>query len=409
MGHWRIDRRTFLAGAAAAITPGPTRAEASQARAGASSALPAAHDSSFDPWIEVRADHLTENAAEVSRFAGGRPLLAVIKNNAYGLGLLPAARALASSKAVRGLAVVKLHEALDLREAGVKSPILMMGPFDARDIAEMHARDIMPMVYTPIGDVLERAAQGAGKPMTVHVKIDTGLGRVGVPYREAATLVKDLAARKGVTIGGVMMTFTEDAAFDQEQLRRFERLAADLKGAGIDIGLRHAASSYTLFQHDNALLDMVRPGMVLYGIYPEPKFRAAKRMELRTALAFRTRVLYVKQLAAGESAGYERAYVAKRDTWIATLPVGHADGWPRAAAKGAKVRIGTRLYPVIASVSASHTIIEIGADQTVRAGDIATLFDWQEGSRPEDVAAACGASVYDLTMHLGGHLSRRVV
>jgi alanine racemase len=193
-------------------------------------------------------------------------------------------------------------------------------------------------------------------------------------------------------------------------LQRFESLTSELTKTGVSIGLRHAASSYTLFQHDNAMLDMVRPGMVLYGIFPEPKFRAAaKRLDLRPAVAFRTRVLYVKKLEAGESAGYERAYVAKRDTWIATLPVGHADGWPRAAAKGAKVRIATTLYPVIASVSASHTLVEIGAESTVRVGDIATLFDWQEGSRPEDVAAACGASVYDLTMHLGGHLARRVV
>jgi alanine racemase len=367
------------------------------------------HDSSFDPWIEIRADHLRHNADEVARFAAHRPVLAVIKNNGYGLGLIAVARVLAQSNAVRGLAVVKLQEALTLRDAGITAPILMMGPFDTADVAEMQARDIMPMVYMPIGDVLARAAQGAGKPITVHVKIDTGLGRVGVPYRDAAALVTDLASRRNVVIGGLMMTFTEDAQFDLEQLKRFETLAATLKTGGVNIGMRHAASSYTLFQHDNALLDMVRPGMVLYGIYPEAKFRAMKRMDLRPALAFRTRVVYLKKLLAGESAGYERAFVAKRDTWIATLPVGHADGWPRAAAKGAKVRIGARLYPVVASVSASHTLIDAGAEPTFRAGDIATLFDWEEGSRPEDVAAACGASVYDLTMHLGGHLARRVV
>jgi alanine racemase len=401
-----IDRRSFLQLSAAALIPSTERAGVTTQNA---SAPPRAHDSSFDPWLEVRADHLAHNATEVARLAGGRPIFAVIKNNAYGLGLLPVARALAASPAVHGLAVVKLHEALTLRDAGVKAPVLMMGPFDTRDVAEMHARDIMPMVYTPIGDVLERAAQGAGRPITVHVKVDTGLGRVGVPFRDAADLVRDLASRKGVIIGGMMMTFTEDAQFDQEQLRRFESLTSELTKTGVRIGLRHAASSYTLFQHDNAMLDMVRPGMVLYGIFPEPKFRGAKRLDLRPAVAFRTRVLYGKKLEAGESAGYDRAYVAKRDTWIATLPVGHADGWPRAAAKGAKVRIGTTLYPVIASVSASHTLVEIGPEPVGRVGEIATLFDWQDGSRPEDVAAACGASVYDLTMHLGGHLARRVV
>ena len=401
-----INRRSFFGRSAAALTPlAWPRIAAAQAAA----ARVAPHDSSFDPWLEIKAGHLTDNAAEVSRFAGGRPVLAVIKNNGYGHGVVNAARVLSEAKAVRGLAVVKLHEAMTLRDAGVQVPILMMGPFDNADVAEMQARDITPMVYTPIGDVLARAAAGSGKPLTVHVKIDTGLGRVGVPYREAAAFVRDLVSRTGIVIGGVMMTFTEDLKFDQEQLRRFEALTSELSRAGIKVGLRHAASTYTLFQHDNAGLDMVRPGMALYGIYPEPAFRKAKKVALRPALAFRTRVVYVKKLEAGESAGYERAFVAKTGTWIATLPVGHADGWPRVAAKGAKVRIGAAMYPVIASVSASHTLVEIGPNPVVTIGDVATLFDWQEGSRPEDVAAACGASVYDLTMHLGGHLTRKLV
>lgn len=410
-----ITRRSFFGRAAAALTPlaMPHAAEV-HGRAPASAAERAAvtlapHDSTFDPWLEIRADHLAQNTAAASRAAGNRPVLAVIKNNGYGHGVVNAGRALSKAKAVRGLAVVKLHEALTLRDAGVTAPILMMGPFDTADVAEMQAHDIMPMVYTPIGDVLARAAAGSGKPLTVHVKIDTGLGRVGVPYREAGAFVRDLASRAGVVVGGMMMTFTEDMVFDQEQLRRFEALAAELTLSGVGIGVRHAASTYTLFQHDNAALDMVRPGMALYGIYPEPAFRRAKKMTLVPALAFRTRVVYVKRLEPGESAGYDRAYMAKRATWIATLPVGHADGWPRAAAKGARVRIGAAMYPVIASVSASHTLVEIGAEPAVRIGDIATLFDWQEGSRPEDVAASCGASVYDLTMHLGGHLPRRVI
>ncbi len=114
-------------------------------------------------------------------------------------------------------------------------------------------------------------------------------------------------------------------------------------------------------------------------------------------------------LEAGSSAGYNRAFIATEPTWVATVPVGHADGWPREAAKGATVRIRGRAFPVVASVSASHTIVHLGAETVVQAGDVATCFDWESGSRPEDVAAACGASVYDMTMHLGGHLAKRVV
>lgn len=366
--------------------------------------------SSFDPWIEINPQHLARNVAEVSRAVGGRPILAVIKNNGYGLGVVEVARVLAGLPQVRGLAVIKLQEALAIRDAGISVPVLLMGPVNEVELEELHKRDIMPMVYAPLaGAMLSRVIARVHKPIKVHVCVDTGLGRVGVPYRDAPLLIRDIASRDGVTIDGVMMTFSEDQEFDREQLRRFVALTDDLRTQGISTGVRHAASSYTLFQHPDVTLDMVRPGMALFGVYPEPGFRKSHRMTLVPAGALRTRVAYVKVLEPGESAGYNRAYVAKRATWVATLPVGHADGWPRIAAKGATVRIAGRRYPVIASVSASHTIVELGENTTVRAGDIATLWDWVNASRPEDVAAACGASVYDLLMHLGGHLPRRAV
>lgn len=364
---------------------------------------------SFDPWIEVHAPNLTHNAREVARAAGKRPILAVIKNNAYGLGGPAVARLLEPLPEIHGFAVVKLDEAVLLRDRGIKKPVLLMGPFTTGELATLTAKDIMPMVYTPIGADLERASAGLGRPLDIHVCVDMGLGRVGVPHAEAAARIRDLAGRKNVRIAGVMMTFTEDQAFDQEMLTRFEALTGELTAGGIALGRRHAASSYTFFQLDNAWLDMVRTGMILYGVYPDVKFRKDTRMNLRPAAALRARVVYVKKLAAGSSAGYERAYMAKQDTSIATIPVGHTDGWPRVAAKGARVRINNRLYPVIASVSASHTIVEIGSEQTVKVGDVATMFDWANGSRPEDVSAACGASVYDLLMHLNPVVPRYVM
>jgi alanine racemase len=206
-----------------------------------------------------------------------------------------------------------------------------------------------------------------------------------------------------------MMTFTEDPDFDKEQLRRFNELCSSFESQGIALGKKHAASSFTVFQHPDAFLDMVRPGMAIYGIYSENEFRHTGVLDLRPALSLKARVIYVKKLRKGDSAGYNRAYLAKDDVWVATLPVGHADGWPRTAAKGAKVRINGELFPVIASVSASHCILEIGSEQRVKIGDVATFFDSQPGSRPEDVSESCGASVYDLTMHLNPLLPRRII
>jgi alanine racemase len=394
-----MERRHFLA--AAAALPAVGLQIPSPEPVGA-------RHSSFDPWVEVHAGHLRANAAAI-RKRTGVPVLAVIKNNGYGAGVVNVARALSSSPGVIGFAVVKLKEAVTLRDAGIRKPILLMGPVADADLAELARRDITLMVYTPVAAALERAAAAAGRTLNVHVCVDTGLGRVGVPHDEAPALIGDVARASGVRLQGLMMTFAEDEAFDREQLRRFHEVIAKVEQAGIPPGLKHAASSYTLFQHPDAFLDLVRPGMAVYGIYPEAQFRKTSLMNLMPAIALKARVAYVKQLQAGDSAGYNRAYMAKTPVWIATLPVGHADGLPRVAAKGGRVRIGGTMYPIIASVSASHAIVEIGPDRRVEIGDEVTVFDWTEGSRPEDLSAACGASVYDLTMHLNPLLPRRVV
>jgi alanine racemase len=365
--------------------------------------------SSVDPWVEIHAANLRHNVGDISRRIGGRPILAVIKNNGYGAGVVNVAGLVEPIASVAGVAVVKLQEAVLVRDAGFKKPVLLMGPFDDRDLEEAVSRDVTPMVYTPIGDVLDRVAAKRQRAVPIQICVDTGIGRVGVPHHQAASLVEDLARRKSVRIEGVMMTFTEHPEFDKEQLARFTALCAALQAKGISIGRRHAASSFALFQHPDAFLDIVRPGMAIYGVYSDAPFRTTGILQLRPAVALRCRVAYVKQLQKGDSAGYERAFMPSQPTWVATLPVGHADGWPRAAAKGGKVKIGARMYPVVASVSASHTIVEIGAEPLVKIGDVATLFDWEEGSRPEDVAAACGASVYDLLMHLGQGLPRRMI
>jgi alanine racemase len=395
------SRRAFLK--AAAI--GPISFGLPTAAAPAAAGL---RDSSFDPWIEIDAAALRQNVATIRRRVGGRPILAVIKNNGYGAGVVNVARILDPLEEVAGFAVVKLHEAVTLRDAGVSKPILLLGPFAATELPDIVARHIMPMVYTPIGDALDRVAARAGHPVTLHICVDTGIGRVGVPFRQAAALMTDLAARRSVSIAGTMMTFTEDPEFDPEQLRRFLTLLQELGQRGVTLGRRHAASSFALFQRSDSFLDMVRPGMAVYGIYSEPAFRSAGVMELRPAISLKARVAYVKQLQAGDSAGYERAYKADKPVWLATLPVGHADGLPRSAASGGRVRIGGRMYPIVASVSASHCIVEIGAEPAVAIGDVATIFDAQDGSRPEDLAVASRASVYDLTMHLHADLPRHV-
>ncbi|MBI2535717.1 MAG: alanine racemase [Gemmatimonadetes bacterium] len=196
---------------------------------------------------------------------------------------------------------------------------------------------------------------------------------------------------------------------DPEQLQRFRALAHELRGSGVQLGKLHAASSHGLFFRREAYLDMVRPGLVLYGAYPS----GAAELELaQLAPAFRlkARVVDGQQLRTGDSASYDRAYTASKPTWIAILPAGHADGYPRGAVKGCQVLIRNRLYPVIAAVSASHTIVEVGDLQTVEVGDEATLVGPDRPEiTPNAVAQRAGVSVYDVLMHLSALLPKRVV
>jgi alanine racemase len=243
----------------------------------------------------------------------------------------------------------------------------------------------------------------------VHLYLDTGMNRLGMPYYRAAPWIKDLARLREVRIEGTFMSFTEDQSFDPEQLRRFRDLTDALRRAGVPLGLLHAASSHGLFFRRDGYLDMVRPGLTLYGAYPSGAAETGL-VTLTPVFRLKARVVDVQQLRAGDSASYDRAYTATRPTWVAIIPAGHADGYPRGATKGCQVLIGERLYPVIAEVSASHTIVELGDAKTVEVGDEATLVGPDRPEiTPNEVARRAGVSVYDVLMHLSALLPKKLV
>jgi alanine racemase len=366
-------------------------------------------DASYDAVLEVSAAALRANVRALAELAGGRPIVGVVKNNAYGLGLREVGPIIDALPEIAHFAVVKAAEAVELRAAGVRKPILLMGRTDEDEALDLVRHDVR---LAPFGDdapaLLARIAARTGAPVPAHLYIDTGMSRLGMPDHRALPWIAELARSDSVRIEGMFTTFTEDEAFDREQLDRFIRLAAEAHDAGIDVGLRHAASTHALFFRD-AFLDAVRPGLALYGAYPAGA-AAAPRTRLTPAFRLRARVVRLERLRTGDTVSYGRNYVAERPTWIATLPCGHVDGVPRTAVNGGEVLVRDRTYPIIGAVSASHTIIEVGDEPTVQIGDLATLVGPDHPAiHPNTVAERAGVSVYDVLMHLSAKLPVRVV
>ncbi|HEX9894010.1 MAG TPA: alanine racemase [Gemmatimonadales bacterium] len=398
-----LSRRTFFTASLGAL------GAAHYARTAAALVNQQAASAGFDPWLEIDAEALRWNASAVARLAGGRPILAVLKNNAYGLGLAEVGPVLEAHPAVYGMAVVRAAEAMALRAAGVRKPVLLMGRCSEEEALELARAEVRLAAFgDDAGSRLSRVAGRLGRPLGVHLYLDTGMGRMGTSHRVASEWIAALAAGRDLRIEGVFTELTEDPDFDREQVTRLERLAAGAKARGVTLGPLHAASSAAVTHQPETHLDMVRPGLALYGGYVSPD--APLRAELRPAYRLRAPVIRVDQLQPGDGVSYHRRWKATRPTWIAVLPVGHVDGYPSGAVKGAQVLIGRRLYGVIGSVSASHTIIEVGDDPTVQVGDVATLVGGEDPAiHPNEVARRAGYSEYDMFMHLNPLLRRQVV
>jgi len=406
-------RRQFMASALAApVLAGhaATNAPADPSMPREFRPRPGGHASGFDPWIEIIADAFVHNVREVSRLAGGKPLLAVIKNNAYGLGDPVVGPIVAACPEVAGLACTRVSEALALRRAGVRKPILNMAETSAEEIVELARQRVWPSVWQD--DALARLGSAAKKlrrRVPVHLFLDTGMGREGMPDYRGQTWLESICRSKDVRVDGTYMMFTHDLEFDRRQLARFVEFTARARQAGLQLGRLHAAPSFEVLYLPEARLDMVRPGNLLYGNYAKrPELK--KEPDLRTVFRLRARVARLERLRTGDSASFRREYVAARPTWIALLPVGHTDGYPAAAARTCSVLIGGRLYPVVAVVSSTHTLVEIGDEKTVEIGDVATLIGPDDPAvTPQAVAEKTGVGFYPLITKMSALLPKRMV
>lgn len=363
--------------------------------------LPQTVEDQFDTWVELNIDNLNHNISEVRKKIDGRPIMAVIKCNAYGHGLIEIAKSM-ELKGISHFAVVKMDEAEHLRHNGIEGMVLNLGPFSARDARTAITHNISQSVFSDAVDILNEEAVKLNRIAKVHIKIDTGLGRVGVPYKIADAFVEKVAALSHIEIEGVLTAMTEDADFNPIQIKRLNSIYDTAKAKGIDLGVRHAASSAEVDHDPGSHLDMVRPGSALVGLEPMPN------MDIRPVLSVKTRIIYVKDMEPGDSIGYHQAYKIEKPMRFATLPLGYSDGFALSSVNNANVLIKGKKYPMIALITANHISIDVTGSDDIEIGDIVTIIgkDGDEEITNTEYSNQTGGHAYHTANCLKPYLTR---
>ena len=299
----------------------------------------------------VHLGNIRDNLLAVRAAVGpGRKLLVAVKANGYGHGAVAVSRMAEATRAADWLGVATVPEGIQLREAGLSLPILKLGPTFPNEMRPAVGAGItLAVCSAEEAEAAADAARAAGRPASVHLKVDTGMGRVGVVPVEAASLALRVSALPGVELEGVFthlpVSDAADPAFTREQVSLFRSLAADVEEAAGRKLLVHCANSGAILGHEPSWLDMVRPGIMAYGFRPDPA--TPDTIPLKPGMSLLTRVSFVKQVAAGTSIGYGRTWAAPRDTFIATIPAGYADGFNRLRSNRGRVLIHGRSYPLV--------------------------------------------------------------
>jgi len=358
--------------------------------------------------IDLRA--IARNLERVRDRVSPAAVMAVVKANAYGHGVERVSQAVFKDKA-EYLGAACIEEAVALRRSDVQSPILVFSGAGLNQAAPYIEHDIEATVYDETGlDNLQRAAAAHNREVAVHVKVDTGMGRLGVPWRSALEFVQRTQRTPGVRIQGLYTHFATSDHLDKSyallQLSRFQQFLEQVKRAGMRIPLIHAANSGAILDLPESYFDMVRPGILLYGHYPSGG--TTESIALEPAMNFKTRVLFLKPLGRGESVSYDRLFIAPEPTRVATLPAGYADGYNRLLSGAGEVMIRGTRYPVIGRVCMDLLVVDVGLSDPVQVGDEVLLFGRGDGDEiPLSVLCqACGTIPYEVLCGISARVPR---
>lgn len=366
-------------------------------------------------YVQVDLDSIVENVNQIKQhIAPNTQIVGVIKTDGYGHGSVPIARVLEPLPFIYGFAVATAEEAHILRVAGIIKPVLILGhafPYSYEMLSEEEIRQAV-FRHDSIGELVQ-AAKKTGKPMKVHIKVDTGMGRIGItPDEEGLKFVKRLMEEPDIEIEGIFTHFAKaderDKGSAEKQFEKFTRFIQMIEDElELYIPLKHCSNSAGIMELPKMNLDLVRAGIILYGLYPsfEVNWEA---LSIKPALSLYSTIVYIKNLPAGESVSYGGLFTAKKDTRVATIPLGYGDGYPRSLSEKGYVLICGKKAPILGRVCMDQFMVDVSEIPEASVGERVTLlgYDGKEHISAEELGELSGRFNYELVCDLGKRLPR---
>jgi alanine racemase len=366
-------------------------------------------------WIEIDLDQLEENARELARRAGpGHSVMAVVKADAYGHGAVQSARAFLRGGVSR-FAVALLEEAEELRLGGIAAPLLVQGPLIPPQLPRALAAEAEVALYSQeLAEAFDAEAARLGAVLGYHLKLDTGMGRLGVPYTELGELLDRLRHLKHLRMEGLFSHLacadSPNSTLTGQQIDRFDDCVAQVREAGHSPPHVHLANSAALLRSLPDGCSLARPGLALYGYSPGA---AVPSEGIGPALSLRSRIVQLKRVPVGSSVGYGATWVADREALVATAPVGYADGYPRLLGNRAEVLVGNHRAPIAGRVNMDLVNIDVSDLQGVRTGDVVTFLGRSEDGAHRidawELARGSDTIAWEILCRLGSRVPRVLV
>ena len=337
-------------------------------------------------------------------------ILSVIKANGYGHGAREIGKAL-EHEGSDAFGVATLEEGVELREAGIRSPIVILAGFYPAQLGQLLRHRLIPVAIEPVGlRHLETLARKGGVSLGFHLKVDTGMGRIGFLASEIASWLPELSKLKALKLEGLFSHFSHaenvGGSYTQRQVKVFRAVIERLRASGYDPPLVHLANSAAVITLPSSYFSMVRPGLMLYGVYPSPAM--ARRIMLKPVLSWKSRILQLKRLPKGSSVSYGRTFVTQRESLIATLPVGYADGYHRLLSNRGAVLVRGRRAPIVGRVCMDLTMVDVTDIRGVKQGDGVVLLGKQGRNTisADEMAAWAETISYEILTSISARVPR---